>query len=76
LLIVFFSGALGLGMALGLCSLVNTMEMPAFFAGLIADWRVTFASFGLLGLVAVLAAVYPASMAASIDPIEALRYEV
>lgn len=76
LLIVFFSGALGLGMAFSLCSIVNTMEMPAFFAGLIADWRVTFASLGLLGLVAVLAAVYPASMAASIDPIEALRYEV
>lgn len=75
LIIVLVSGALGLGMAMGLMAVVNSMEMPPFFAGLIADWRVTAGSLVLLGLVAVLAAVYPATQAASIDPIEALRYE-
>ncbi|MBZ5721412.1 MAG: ABC transporter permease [Acidobacteriia bacterium] len=75
LLIALVSGGVGLGIAYGICSLVNLLPMPDFFAGLLATWQSGLLAFGLLGTVAVLAGVYPARRAASIDPIEALRYE-
>ncbi len=75
IIIVFLSGGIGMGIAFGLCALVNSFPMPPFFAGLIASWESGLAAFALLGTVAVLSALYPASRAASVDPIEALRYE-
>ena len=75
LLIAFVSGGVGLGVAYGICALVNLLPMPDFFAGLLATWRSGLLAFGLLGTIAVLSALYPARRAASIDPIEALRYE-
>ena len=75
LFIALVSGAIGLGVAFGLCALVNLLPMPDFFAGLLATWTSGLLAFGLLGSIAVLSALYPARQAASIDPIEALRYE-
>jgi putative ABC transport system permease protein len=74
-IVVFLSGAVGLGIAYGLCGLVDLIPMPPFFAGLLPTWQVGVLSFVLLGTVAVLAAMYPARRAASVNPIEALRYE-
>src|SRR6202165_5026874 len=75
LLIAFLSGAIGMGIAYGICFLVNLLPMPDFFAGLVATWQSGLAACLLLGIIAVFSALYPARRAASIDPIEALRYE-
>jgi len=75
MMIVFLSGAVGLTVAYGLCVAVNQLPMPPFFAGLLPTWQTSILSAALLGLVAVGSAIYPASRAASVDPIEALRFE-
>jgi putative ABC transport system permease protein len=75
LIIAFLSGGVGLGVAFGFCALVDMLPMPDYFAGLIPDWTSGLTAAGLLGAIAVGAALYPARRAASVDPIEALRYE-
>src|SRR5712692_9724320 len=75
LIIASLSGVIGLGVAFGFCALVNLLPMPDFFAGLLPSWTSGLVATGLLGTIAVGAALYPARIAASIDPIEALRYE-
>ena len=75
LLIASLSGAIVLSVAYGLCSLVDLLPMPPFFAGLLPTWQSGVIATGLLGTIAVLASLYPARKAASVDPIEALRFE-
>ena len=74
-IVAALSGAIGMGVAYGICALVNLIPMPPFFAGLLPTWRVAVLSFLLLGTISVVSAMYPARRAASVDPIEALRYE-
>ena len=73
--VVFLSGGAGLFVAYSFCGLVNVLPMPPFFAGLLASWKLGALSVLLLTVIAVLSALYPANRAASVDPIEALRFE-
>ena len=75
MIVVFMSGGTGLAVGYGICGLVNLLPMPAFFAGLLPTWQSGTMAFLLLGTVAVLSALYPASRAAAVEPIEALRTE-
>ena len=75
MIVVGISGAAGIFISYGFCALVDLFPMPPFFDGLIASWKLAVMTVSLLGIIAVLSALYPANQAASVDPIEALRFE-
>jgi len=73
--VVGISGGVGLILSYGFCGFVNLFPMPPFFTGMLTSWKIGAMSVSLLSIIAVLSALYPANRAASVDPIEALRFE-
>lgn len=73
--LTFTAGTAGILAGWGLCALLNCLPKIDFFAGMIVTPEIGLAAFGFLTAVGVLASIYPAFMAATVDPIEALRYE-
>ena len=69
------SGVAGFLGAYGLASLVNMLPQSDMFAGLPVKGATTAWSFGALAVVAIASALFPAWRAASLTPVEALRYE-
>jgi ABC-type antimicrobial peptide transport system permease subunit len=55
--------------------LLKLFPMPAMFPGLPVSETTTAAAFSALAIIAVASALVPAWKAASLTPVEALRYE-
>jgi len=70
-----FSGALGFVAGIALCKLINMLPMPARFSGMIVTPGTAVFAVVSLAVVGILAALYPAARAASLPPVESLRYE-
>jgi putative ABC transport system permease protein len=76
LLLTLASGVVGLSIGVGLCQLINLLPLPARFSGMIITWQTAVFAIGVLALIGIGAATYPARRAADLPPIEALRYEM
>ena len=74
-LLAVVSGSIGWAIAFGLSSLLKLVKMPDMFPGLPVTMATTLLSFGALGLIAIVSSLLPASRAAALTPVEALRYE-
>ena len=73
--LAFVSGSIGWSIAFGLSSLLKLVKMPDMFPGLPVSGSTTAVAFGALAVIAILSALFPAWRAASLTPVEALRYE-
>jgi putative ABC transport system permease protein len=75
LLLALLSGIAGWLFSWGLASVVNSFPMPDMFGGLPVSGTTTAWAFGALSVVALGSSFWPAWRAASLTPVEALRYE-
>jgi len=75
-LLTMLSGAIGFGIALGLCALVNLLPMPPRFQGMVLTWQAGLGAIATLVLIGVTTSTYPARRAALLPPVEALRFEM
>ena len=73
--LTLMSGMFGFVAGIALCKLINLLPMPARFSGMIVTPGTSMIAVLALGVVGILAALYPAARAAALPPVESLRYE-
>ncbi len=78
-LVCMAGGLAGLGLGAGIVAAVASLpdgnEAMFYIANPTLSWPITLATVGILVAIGVLAGVFPARKAASLDPVESLRYE-
>jgi putative ABC transport system permease protein len=77
LILTGFSGMVGIGISAGFMAILQALltgKMPGFDPPQLVWWSAALA-MGSLAACGVVAGVYPASMAAALEPVEALRRE-
>jgi len=73
--LAFSSGLIGWGVAFGISMALTQVKMPDMFPGLPVSQTTSAVAFTALSVIALASALIPAWRAASLTPVEALRYE-
>ena len=74
-LLAFVSGFIGWSFSYGISAALTKVKMPDMFPGLPVSGLTSAIAFAALTVIAVASAIIPAWRAASLTPVEALRYE-
>ena len=77
LILTTFSGLIGIGISAGFMAILQSLltgKMPGFDPPQLVWWSAALA-MGSLAVCGIIAGVYPASLAAKLEPVEALRRE-
>jgi putative ABC transport system permease protein len=74
-IISFLSGVLGLVVGLGFSFILNVIPKPDFVPSPVVSAMPVIVAVVTLSVITIAAAMYPASRAAELTPVECLRYE-